>query len=120
MNPRASLGAVFVGKDEIAIFGGHHQEDEDELSGEQMTDIFMFNVSSAQVRQVASSNSKSIVPVVYPCVSINSDTVLTADIYTQDVLEYKKSSQSVRVVARLPSEQLTDDYDSDSIGEMSD
>ncbi len=92
MNPRASLGAVFVGKDEVAIFGGHHQADSDELSGEQMTDIFMFNVNTAQVRQVAPSNSKSIVPVVYPCVRINSDTVLTADIYTQDVLEYKKSS----------------------------
>ncbi len=82
MNPRASIGAVFVGQDEIAIFGGQQQEDSDELSGEQMTDIFMFNVKSAQVRKVAPSNSKSIVPVVYPCVRINSDTVLTADIYT--------------------------------------
>ena len=71
---------------------------------------------------IAAEDVQSIVPVVYPCVRVQPDVMVTADIYTQKIYEINVSSQpSVKVISRLPStiDEVSDDEGLVECGENS-
>ena len=73
-----------------------------------MTDVHIFNTKTHTLSRVAQENKQRIVPVLYPCVRTLRDTIVTADIYSHEIVEFNSKTDQVRVVAQMPSE-LTDD-----------
>ena len=91
----------------MRTYESHQQERQFKLFDVQKLTLRNTNVMEAE-------DVQSIVPVVYPCVRVQSDVMVTADIYTQNIYEINVSARpSVKVISRLPS---TIDEVSDSEG----
>ena len=103
LTPRFGLGVATLNPFEIAIMGGY-QDDDDETAGSELKDIHIFSVRTHKLKRVATENDLKIVPVVYPCVRTQPDIVVTADIYSHEILEYDTIADTVRVVAQMPGE----------------
>ena len=84
----------------------------------KLFDVQMHSLKNTNVMAV--EDVHSIVPVVYPCVRVQSGIMVTADIYTQNIYEINVSSQpSVKVISRLPStiDEVSDGEGLDEGGE---
>ena len=53
------------------------------------------------LKRVAVKNRKRIVPMVYPCVCISPEIVITADVFTHEIIEYDLQSDIVNVVGQI-------------------
>ena len=56
---------------------------------------------------------------MYPCVRVQSDVMVTADIYTHKIYEINVNKRSVKVISRMPStiDEISEEDVNDGIQE---